>query len=142
MKKILITMFALVSIGTAGAAVVAPSPVFADAKSQICGGIGAAEGGGCTNSNTRITQTIRNVVGLLSIIIGVVAVIMIVIAGFKYITSGGDASSIQSAKNTLIYAIVGLVIVAMSQFIVQFVLKRAADTAKNTETHIMTDFAA
>ena len=51
--------------------------------------------------------------------------IVIVVAGFKYVTSAGDASKIASAKNTLIYAIVGLIIVAMSQAIVRFVLQRA-----------------
>lgn len=124
MKKILIGVFALFTIGLSGLAVASPAPVYASAKSEICGGVGAAQGQGCVNSNSRITQTIRNIVGLFSIIIGIVAVIMIIIAGFKYITAAGDAGSIQSAKNTLIYAIVGLVVVAMSQFIVQFVLNK------------------
>ena len=54
--------------------------------------------------------------------VGVVSVIMIIIAGFKYVTIGGNDSSVTSAKNTILYAIVGLVIVALAQVIVRFVL--------------------
>ena len=62
------------------------------------------------------------VVNILSIVVGIVAVIMIIFGGFRYITSGGESGSVSGAKNTLIYAIVGLVIVALAQFIVHFVL--------------------
>ena len=46
---------------------------------------------------------------------------MIIISGFKYVTAGGDSAKVGSAKNTLIYALVGLVIAALAQFIVHFV---------------------
>jgi hypothetical protein len=51
--------------------------------------------------------------------------VMIMIAGLKYITSSGDASAVKSAKDGLLYAIVGLVVVALAQTIVRFVLSRA-----------------
>jgi hypothetical protein len=50
---------------------------------------------------------------------------MIILGGLKYITSGGDAQKVASAKSALIYAIVGLVIVALAQAIVRFVLGKA-----------------
>jgi hypothetical protein len=65
---------------------------------------------------------------MFSLVVGVVAVIMIIIAGFKYITSGGDSGNVTSAKNTILYAIIGLVVVALSQFIVKFVLGRITTT--------------
>ncbi len=58
-------------------------------------------------------------------VIGIVAVVMIMVGGFKYVTAGGDSSNITSAKHTIIYALIGLVIVAMAQFLVQFVLDKA-----------------
>lgn len=64
----------------------------------------------------------KKIVNLLSVIVGIVAVIMIIVGGFRYITSGGESSNVSGAKNTLIYAIVGLIIVALAQFIVHFVL--------------------
>ncbi len=86
-------------------------------------------GGGCTPANTsqgtqRIQDIVTTIVNIFSVIVGIVAVIMIIYGGFKYITSGGDSGNITSAKNTIIYAIIGLVIVALAQFLVQFVLDK------------------
>ncbi len=72
----------------------------------------------------RVNKIVTTVVNIFSIVVGIVAVIMIIVGGFKYITSGGDSNSITSAKNTIIYALIGLVIVALAQFIVQFVLNK------------------
>jgi len=66
------------------------------------------------------------VVNIFSLIVGAVAVIMIIYGGFRYITSGGDSGSVGNAKNTLIYAIVGLIIVALAQLIVHFVLNTSS----------------
>ena len=48
---------------------------------------------------------------------------MIIVSAFKYITSGGDSNKVASAKSSLIYAIIGLVIVGLAQFIVNFVIE-------------------
>jgi hypothetical protein len=50
---------------------------------------------------------------------------MIIWGGFKYITSGGDSNNVSGAKNTIIYAIIGLVIVALAQLIVHFVISQS-----------------
>lgn len=71
----------------------------------------------------------KKVVNLFSIIVGITAVIFVILGGFKYITSGGDSGKVGSAKSTLIYALVGLVIVALSQLIVRFVLTSATTAA-------------
>ncbi len=86
-------------------------------------------GQNCTPAQTqdatdKIQSIVTTVVNIFSIVVGIIAVIMIIFGGFKYITSGGDSGNITSAKNTIIYAIIGLVIVALAQFIVQFVLDR------------------
>jgi ribosome-associated translation inhibitor RaiA len=77
--------------------------------------------GDATNSN--INTKITHLINWLSAIIGIVAVIMIIFGGFKYITSGGNDTSVASAKKTILYALIGLVIVALSQLIVKFVLQ-------------------
>ncbi len=71
---------------------------------------------------SNLSEIAKTIVNILSVIVGIVAVIMIIVGGFRYITSGGDSGNVSSAKNTLIYAIVGLIIVALAQFIVHFVL--------------------
>jgi hypothetical protein len=68
------------------------------------------------------------VVNVLSIIIGVVSVIMIMVAGFRFVTSNGDSNSVASARSTVIYAIVGLVVTALAQIIVWFVLHKVTAT--------------
>jgi hypothetical protein len=73
----------------------------------------------------KINQLVATIVNLFSVLVGAVAVIMIIVGGFRYITSGGDSGNVSTAKNTILYAIVGLVIVALSQFIVKFVLAKA-----------------
>lgn len=81
-------------------------------------------GGSAAQANT----TVATVINVFSVIVGAVSVIMIIYGGFRYITSGGESGNISSAKNTILYAIIGLVIVALSQFIVKFVLSKATGT--------------
>lgn len=97
-------------------------------KQEVCEAIGS--GKDCTgNKGGNLSGVISTIVNVLSIIVGILAVIMIIIAGAKYITSGGDTNKITSAKNALVYAIIGLVIVALSQFMVRFVLAKSSDMA-------------
>ena len=94
---------------------------------------GAAEGSACAASTDNGTGTLqavaRKAVNLFSVLVGIVAVIFVIYGGFRYITSGGDSSNVGNAKNTLIYAIVGLVIVALAQLIVRYVLSAASDAS-------------
>lgn len=96
-----------------------------------CGAELSFETSGCSvdGSSDKLTDIIKVVINILSVVVGVVAVIMIIFGGLKYITSGGDSSNVSSAKNTIIYAIVGLVIVALAQFIVRFVLDKSINAA-------------
>lgn len=76
------------------------------------------------DSGDRANELIRLIINIFSAIVGVISVIMIIIGGAKYITSGGNDSNVAGAKNTIMYAIIGLIIVALAQVIVQFVLKK------------------
>jgi cytochrome bd-type quinol oxidase subunit 2 len=78
---------------------------------------------GNLDDSTNLNNLIAKIINILSVIVGIVAVIMIIIAGLRYVTSGGKQESVTSAKNTILYAIIGLVIVALAQIIVHFVLK-------------------
>lgn len=85
---------------------------------------GACGSGQVEASTLQLNSLVTSVISLLSWAIGVVAVFMIIVGGFKYITSGGDSAGVTAAKNTILYAIIGLVIVALSQLIVRFILGR------------------
>ena len=80
--------------------------------SEICG---AAQQDDFGNLMTNIINTIL-------VVLGMIAVIMIIIGGIRYTTSNGEAAQIQAAKNTILYAVVGLVIAILSFAIVNFVL--------------------
>lgn len=81
-----------------------------------------------TDPSERVNSTIRLVINVFSLVVGVISVIMIIIGGLKYITSGGDSGNITGAKNTILYAIIGLVVVALAQVVVKFVLQKATGT--------------
>lgn len=66
----------------------------------------------------------RIIIDTLLYLIGIIAVIMIIVGGVKYTASNGDASRIKSAKDTITYAIVGLVLALLSFIIVNFVISR------------------
>jgi hypothetical protein len=110
-----------------------PATVHADIKGSLeCGaqlnpGQVASTDTTCTSTDPttptdKVNKTITLIINIFSIVVGIVAVIMIVLGGLKYITSGGDSNNVTSAKNTILYAVVGLVVVALAQFIVRFVL--------------------
>ena len=83
--------------------------------------------GQCSSSaGDSLNKVIQFVLNIFSVIVGITAVIMIVIGGFKYIISGGDSTKVSGAKDTILFAIVGLVIVALAQIIVHFVLHSTA----------------
>ena len=86
------------------------------------------EGDAAADVNKIITQAID----IISIIVGLIAVVMIIIAGFKYITSQGESGAVSGAKNTIIYAIVGLVVVALAQVIVKFVIGKLTEEGTDT----------
>jgi len=101
-------------------------------QNNIQTGINNSTGSSDTcGSGSTITTGIGNlateVVNILSVVVGIVAVIFLIYGGFRYITSGGESSNVSNAKNTLIYAVVGLVIVALAQLIVHWVLNSASN---------------
>lgn len=127
--KRLVSLVLIVAVFV-GVLVFASSPeVFAgNSKDQVCQGVNTASGvagNQCGGGAADINRIISVILTTMSIIIGIIAVIMIMVGGFKYITAGGDSGNITSAKHTIIYALIGLVVVALAQFIVQFVLDKA-----------------
>lgn len=103
-----------------------PAPVVSDskAKDEACAALAKLDSTkNCrTGGETAVGKLVSSIVKVLSVVVGIAAVIMIIVSGFKYVTSGGDSGSIASAKTTLIYALVGLAIAALAQVLVRFVL--------------------
>ena len=70
-----------------------------------------------TSNDNIVLRVMRIVLGAL----GAISVLMIVIGGIRYTISQGDSSAVASAKNTILYAVIGLVVAMMAGAIVQFV---------------------
>ena len=98
--------------------------LFDGSVGEACKGASLNESGGCADGSSKLQGIIRVALNLLSAVAGIGAVVMLIIAGIRYATSGGDSSGVSGAKNTIIYAVVGIVIVALAQAIVQFVINR------------------
>ena len=115
----------------------------ADAKAAVCEGISAATGSsGCEDpdGSSTLNGTVTNAINIISVVVAVIAVIMIIVGGLKYVTSQGESAATASARNTIIYAAVGLVVVSMAQIIVKFVVNRATPVqGSNTNNTIQVD---
>ena len=85
-----------------------------DAGNNTCGNDGKQE---CT-----LGERVKQVINILLFLIGVISVIMIIIGGIRYTLSNGDSAQITSAKNTVLYAVIGLVVALLAYAIVNFVV--------------------
>jgi hypothetical protein len=63
-----------------------------------------------------------SITNVLLFIIGAISVIMIIVGGLRYVVSGGDASKVSGAKNTILYAIVGIIVAILAYAIINFVV--------------------
>ena len=135
MKKLIRSL--LITLSLAGVVALVPAvATYASPATDIKGGVDAVNGGSntCTDSKGNkhectLGDQIRTVVNILLYILGAIAVVMIVIGGIRYTTSNGESSSIKSAKDTILYSVIGLVVAIMAFAIVNFVLAAFAGTA-------------
>lgn len=77
-----------------------------------------------SNPATADSNTLQTGLGLVYFVAGVLCVVIIIIGGVRYTISRGDSGNVQSAKNTIIYALVGLLVVLMAAAITQLIFDR------------------
>ena len=94
-------------------------------------GAEAARCDGCPADLFGDTGAFRQVTNTILYIVGIIAVIMLIIGGIKYVVSGGDAKKVTDAKNTVLYAIIGLVIAFLAFAIVNFVISALPSAPTN-----------
>jgi len=87
-------------------------PCSANPDSSVCKAAGSDD----------IGKVITNVINVLLFIIGAISVVMLIIGGFRYTTSGGDQNNVKAAKDTILYAIIGLVVAFLAFAIVNWVV--------------------
>src|SRR5205809_721108 len=117
MKKFFKRQLAILSAIVALVTIPVAVPVFAAgsnpaAEKAICegsGGVWANNACGKTGAKS-FTENLASITNLLLFIIGAISVIMIIIGGIRYVTSSGDQTAVTAAKNTILYAIIGVVV--------------------------------
>jgi type IV secretion system pilin len=117
----------VLALGVSLVAGVVDSPVaLAQCTNDVSGGI--AGGAGCAQGEDQqsdlfgesgIFKTITNV---LLFIIGAISVIMLIIGGIRYTTSNGDSGAVTTAKNTILYAVIGIIVALLAYALVNFVI--------------------
>ena len=100
-----------------------------DLFSSACSGKNTAASAVCNDTTTGNpvvgpNGVIVKVTQIIAVVAGAAAVILIIISGIKFITSTGDSNSVQSARETIIYALIGLVVIVLAQSIIVFVVKK------------------
>ncbi len=84
---------------------------------------GKIDGGSATGTTTELPTAIINILNGVLGVLAAVAVVVIVIGGINYMTSAGDAAKVKKAKDTILYAVIGLIVCALAAVIVNFVVK-------------------
>ena len=120
MKKFTFISTILTALGTT---LVVPATALAAVDSLKGNAQEAIKDAGGSGSSS-LASVIESIVNILIFVVGAASVIMIVIGGIRYVLSGGDANATQGAKNTILYAIVGIIVAAVAYSIVNFVLNR------------------
>ena len=114
-----IATFVMVSALAVPVTVTGGELAHAAVPTSVKNGVNNAKPEGASND---IVPFIKDVTNILLFLIGAVSVIVIIVGGLRYVTSAGDQNQITSAKNTIMYAVVGIVVAAAAYAIVNFVL--------------------
>jgi hypothetical protein len=100
-----------------------------DPYQDVCTNGAGTSSAVCTGASTKdpLTGTdglIIKATNLIAFVAGAAAVIILIIGGLRYITSGGDAGNVASAKNTVVGAIIGLLVIGLARTIVAFIVTK------------------
>ena len=130
-KQLRLLLAGFMLVGTLGMAGATASAAF-DVLGEPCAS--RPDATVCKDNDT--TQTTSNnslygpngvvgkIVSILAIIVGIASVIVLIVAGIQYMTSAGDSTKVNNAKNAILYAVVGLLVAVIAQVIVVYVVGR------------------
>lgn len=122
MKRFFISLIAAFSMIIMPAVVSAADPA---SKDEVCQGIGVVSTTGSCNDGGAVTKVIGKGVEILSYIVGIAAIVVIIISGLTLVTANGDSGALAKAKNTILYAIIGIFLAISANVIVGYVVSEA-----------------
>lgn len=121
MKQIFLTVAVLIGLVT--------GTLLVTGRADALDAWGACSNGGSgavcnASSSDDFSKIMQNIINMMLYVLGIIAVIAIIIGGIRYATANGDASHVKQAKDTIMYAVVGLIVAIMAGAIVNFVVGR------------------
>lgn len=126
MKKALTLIVAALVVASGVFLLTPVSSVGAQALDGICGDI-QGESAVCDENNNAENRSpdtlVKGIINGFLFLVGAVSLLMIIVGGIMYVVSQGDSSSMTKAKNTILYAIVGLIVSFLAYAIVNFVIQ-------------------
>lgn len=120
MMKQFVTYIAVVAAVILGMGIMSPTVGAVDLVDNACSS--GADTVLCQNQNETINTVAQPIIETILLILGVLAVIMIIVGGILYILSAGDPGKAKKAKDTILYAVIGLVVAMLAYAIVSFVV--------------------
>lgn len=124
LKIAIISVFALVGVLSfvPNLAYASPADTILNGAGQVSDDTGCKDDKGATIPCPTLPERAKTITDVLLFALGAIAVIMIIIGGIRYVISGGDSSAVTGAKNTILYAVIGLVVAVLAYAIVNFVI--------------------
>ena len=121
----------LLTVGFGVALVTAPVSALGEGGAPA--GINAARGDNTpSNLVNGDSSIVRRAINIMLFGVGVLSVVMLIFGGFRYVISGGKKESVTNAKNTILYAIIGLLIAVFAYAIINFILGAALSGGSTT----------
>jgi hypothetical protein len=125
MKKIIATILSLTTMLALAFAVTAPLQASAVETGPITvDSLGISYGGETGLSSTDVRTTIARVIRVVMSLLGIVAVVIVLIGGFKWMTAGGNDDQVGEAKKWIFSGVIGLVIILSAYALASFVLNQ------------------
>ncbi len=143
MKKInlLTSTLAVLILSIVSVTAFTPEPVFSQSAAELAcqGSVGSWANGECSvTDGSTLPEIIANVLNVLLVIIGVAAVVMLIIGGIRFVVSQGDPSAIEGARNTILYAVIGIVVAFLAWAAVNFVVGRLENPDADLTSYVET----
>lgn len=117
----IIAALSLITLSAVSLNVFVVNPTYAVNCSDSSISQAVRDAAGCNNGST-LPGVIINILNAIIFVGGIVAAVFIVVGGFNYMTSAGDAGKVAKAKNTIIYALIGLVVCVLAFAIVNWAI--------------------
>jgi hypothetical protein len=117
-------------------AVISSAPAFAAFNLSIVDGANSARGVDQAADLFGASGIFTTVTNVMLFVVGAISVIMIVIGGLRYVISGGNSANVTAAKNTILYAIVGLIVSMLAYAIINFVITNFIGTSFSGGTNV------